>query len=442
MASGSTEDIGHVDKLHGVEDYQTWKFEMTILFKAYELTKIVNHPAAEENKTGDWLKKDVNAQKVIVKTVDRKPLMHLLNCTTSHGMWKKLKSLYERESQEQKCKLMNEFFTYKYERDADMETHIGGLENIVYKLKELKADITKKMLISKILTTLPENYRNFMTAWESMTRPEKTLKNLMARLLMEEQRNNTDKDEPQAFKTTLRCFNCEKVGHKAKYCKTKLERGPKSQKNEQIVLMGNKMENGLYKVEMKLEKTQVTNLVTNKSDEAQLWHRRMAHMNKESLKQLLQLSSGINISKKDIETTQDICETCVKSKQIRTSFNNERTRAKGPLEILHTDLCGPIDPTTWNVYLIESRSEVSDILKQHVKRRERDKDRRIKKIRCVNGREFVNNEIKMWSDQKRIEMDTTTPYTPQLNGKVERINRTIMEKARSLIFDSGLCKTM
>lgn len=34
------------------------------------------------------------------------------------------------------------------------------------------------------------------------------------------------------------------------------------------------------------------------------------------------------------------------------------------------------------------------------------------------------------------------PYTPQLNGKAERLNRTLMDKTRALLFDSGLKKEM
>lgn len=38
-------------------------------------------------------------------------------------------------------------------------------------------------------------------------------------------------------------------------------------------------------------------------------------------------------------------------------------------------------------------------------------------------------------------MDTKIPYTPQLNGKAERLNRIILEKFRSLMFDSILKQT-
>lgn len=35
---------------------------------------------------------------------------------------------------------------------------------------------------------------------------------------------------------------------------------------------------------------------------------------------------------------------------------------------------------------------------------------------------------------------TTCPYTPEQNGAVERINRTLVEKARSMLNDVGLPK--
>lgn len=65
----------------------------------------------------------------------------------------------------------------------------------------------------------------------------------------------------------------------------------------------------------------------------------------------------------------------------------------------------------------------------------------ISRIRCDNGRgEYYNNDFKSFSVQKEIELQYTFPYTPQQNYVAERMNRTIMEKARALIFDSGINK--
>ena len=44
------------------------------------------------------------------------------------------------------------------------------------------------MLITKILMTLPEQFNHFFSAWEATEKSERTLKNLTARLCMEESR--------------------------------------------------------------------------------------------------------------------------------------------------------------------------------------------------------------------------------------------------------------
>jgi hypothetical protein len=37
----------------------------------------------------------------------------------------------------------------------------------------------------------------------------------------------------------------------------------------------------------------------------------------------------------------------MKAKQSRLPFNTKRSKARKPLEIIHSDVCGPIDPATY-----------------------------------------------------------------------------------------------
>jgi hypothetical protein len=50
--------------------------------------------------------------------------------------------------------------------------------------------------------------------------------------------------------------------------------------------------------------------------------------------------------------------------------------------------------------------------------------------------------LKKWCKNEVITLDYAVPYTPQLNGKAEKLNRTLVEKARAMLFDSNLDSEM
>ncbi|XP_029166930.1 uncharacterized protein LOC114937581 [Nylanderia fulva] len=215
------ENLDSVDRLKNAEGYPLWKFQVGIILKASDLYGNVITLPAVELQTEQWKKNDAKAQKVIVTTVDKQSLIHIMSCESSHDMWEKLKSIYERDSEQNKYVLMQKFFETKKPKPTDMATHVAELKNIVFRLKALGVNITDEMLISKILTTLPEKYKFFASAWESVSKQERTLPNLTARLLAEETRNNVEEEEEQlALKTEERkCFKCGKRGHLARSCK-------------------------------------------------------------------------------------------------------------------------------------------------------------------------------------------------------------------------------
>jgi len=67
-----------------------------------------------------------------------------------------------------------------------------------------------------------------------------------------------------------------------------------------------------------------------------------------------------------------------------------------------------------------------------------------KKIKCVrtdNGREFINNEFHEFTNREDIEHQKTVPYNPENNGKIERRNRVILERACTLLYEGILSLT-
>ena len=51
---------------------------------------------------------------------------------------------------------------------------------------------------------------------------------------------------------------------------------------------------------------------------------------------------------------------------------------------------------------------------------------------------YVNNEFERFLASCGIKHERTVPYTPEQNGVAERVNRTIFDKVRCMLNDSGL----
>ena len=78
-------------------------------------------------------------------------------------------------------------------------------------------------------------------------------------------------------------------------------------------------------------------------NESWKWHLRLGHLNFNGLK-LLSTSSMVH-RLPSIEKREYVCEICTLGKQQRSPFPSGRSwRAPKPLELVHTDICGPFDP--------------------------------------------------------------------------------------------------
>ncbi|XP_059048743.1 uncharacterized protein LOC131843970 [Achroia grisella] len=73
---------------------------------------------------------------------------------------------------------------------------------------------------------------------------------------------------------------------------------------------------------------------------------------------------------------------------------------------------------------------------------ERESNLKVVTIRCDNDGEYTSHNFKSYCIKKGIKLDYSVPYCPQLNGKVEHLNRTIHEKIRSLLYMSEMKKEM
>ena len=99
-----------------------------------------------------------------------------------------------------------------------------------------------------------------------------------------------------------------------------------------------------------------------------------------------------------------------------------------------------IDDKTRKVWLmfLKTKDETFDKFCEWKELVENQVNKKIKVLRTDNGLEFCNLKFDEYCKKNGIERHRTCTYTPQQNGVAERMNRTLMEKVRCLLNESGL----
>ena len=79
-----------------------------------------------------------------------------------------------------------------------------------------------------------------------------------------------------------------------------------------------------------------------------IWHERFGHLNDKYIKMMnhQELVIGLTIKNESSTVCQTVCEPCRLGKAHKLPFKEGRQRASQPLELIHSDLCGPMDTQT------------------------------------------------------------------------------------------------
>lgn len=206
-----------------------------------------------------------------------------------------------------------------------------------------------------------------------------------------------------------------------------------------------KIVNGMYRLEVASSSTVSRSFAVKQDCTAMLWHKRLGHTGFDSLRRINSswISNGSS------------CETCILGKHSRQPFGDSATVTKSVLEIVHSDVCGPMQVASLQssryfvtfiddhsrkvvVYCLEKKSMVLEVFKEFKARAENQTGKKIGILRSDNGTEYCNHAMKDFLRSAGIMHQTTVPYTPEQNGVAERMNRTLVEKARCMLFEAKL----
>jgi hypothetical protein len=87
---------------------------------------------------------------------------------------------------------------------------------------------------------------------------------------------------------------------------------------------------------------------------------------------------------------------------------------------------------------VSHKSDVAGVVKRTFTLLENQTGHRVKAVRTDRGGEYLNQSLAEYFASKGVAHQTTTPYTPEQNGKAERLNRTIVERVRAMLLESDL----
>lgn len=116
----------------------------------------------------------------------------------------------------------------------------------------------------------------------------------------------------------------------------------KDTKLSSTIVIGIK-EGGLYKVPGHIQA-----LVHSIASPYKLWHRRFGHLHFKALPDIQKMVRGMPIINSQ---HNGICKGCMLGKNAKKSFPRSFTRSKEILELIHSDVCGPMSSPSLNGYL-------------------------------------------------------------------------------------------
>lgn len=184
------------------------------------------------------------------------------------------------------------------------------------------------------------------------------------------------------------------------------------------------------------------------------WHKCLGHVGVAVLQQL-STSGGIGkISKSDINKIAN-CRVCVLGKGARLPFpSSSSSLSSAPLKLLHSDLCGPHDPTiggarytacfvedftrmAW-VFLLKTKDKLAKVflwLRAHL---ELHTAYRVKTLCTDGGGEYMSHALADHLADAGILHQTSCPNLSQQNGVAERFQRTLYDWMRCMLTEAGM----
>lgn len=218
------------------------------------------------------------------------------------------------------------------------------------------------------------------------------------------------------------------------------------------VMVGRYQLSGLYLLNIKPTISKI--LLTRSKRTINEWHEALGHINPQQIEHVIKdnMVAEANIVQ---QQAPERCCVCPMGKATNSAHpTTTRELAKEVGDIIHMDLIGRL-PTSLGgneyaliltdeasnyrtIYAIKTKDQVVEKLETYFSTIECQSGRRAQSLWSDCGSEFINQRVHTLLAIEHVTLYTSSPRTPQQNGRAERSNRTIIEIARTQLASSGL----
>jgi IS30 family transposase len=185
----------------------------------------------------------------------------------------------------------------------------------------------------------------------------------------------------------------------------------------------------------------------------------MGHIGIRALSELSKRVKGIKKTLKTLKIEKKDCNVCIQFKMTAKISRKPSENSSIYLELIYSDIGGPYIPKTigenkyyvtfldsatkWaKIRLLKSKEEVYNSFIEFMTLEERNSGKILKRLHTDHGLEYKNKEFQALFTKKDIKATFSALYSPQQNGAAEILNRTLINKVRSLLISTNLPKSL
>ncbi|KAH9703868.1 hypothetical protein KPL70_011252 [Citrus sinensis] len=393
-----------LEKFNGDNDFYLWSLKMRAILSQQGLDAALED--GEDSKAKKGKEEGSSSSGKDMKTINNKAhstiILHLSDEVlrevskekTAYSLWEKLEELFLKKSLAKRLYMKRKLYTFSMKDGTTLKDHVDEFNKLILDLENVNIVLEDEDRTLILLSSLPNSYEHFVDTL-LYGRQTLTLKDVKNALESKDLKRRIDgKDQNLAESLVARAKPGKKVN---KYKKNSNQKDKADKKK--------------------------------KKRKCYFCHKECHYIKdcfeKKKLEKLQIESDGKVVVASEDEGMSDDADVLIAAKK-------QSSAGIGTISIRMFD---GIERD-----LKQHKSEAFERFKEWTAFMETRTEKRLKRLRADNGLEFCSSDFENFCTSKGIARHRIVRHTPQQNGLVERMNRTLIEKVKCMLFNANLSK--